>query len=110
VQEQAEAGPPVLWHIPVSWCFLLPARVLAKLMISPQQTITVRLMVNRVMKVFMAKRRLQRLPAEVIKMDIFVFDPEILQHVDDGGVHHRRAADIVVHIFGGGVILEIVLI
>jgi len=45
--------------------------------------------------------------AKIIKMDILFFHTEIFQHLKYSLVHHRRAAEIVVDIFGTGVVFQI---
>lgn len=47
--------------------------------------------------------------AKIIEMDVFLADAEIVEHVDDGFGHRRWPAHIVVDIFGGGMILEILV-
>lgn len=48
--------------------------------------------------------------AEVVVGDVFFFDPEIVQHLEYGCIHHRRTAQIVFDIFRGRVILQMIFV
>ena len=47
--------------------------------------------------------------AEVVEADVFRFHTEIIEHLEYGGIHHRRAAEVVLDVFGSRVILQVVI-
>src|SRR5690625_1902275 len=48
--------------------------------------------------------------AKVVQHDVVVFNTQILEHLDTGGIHHGWAAEVVFTVFRSRMVLEIVLI
>lgn len=53
--------------------------------------------------------RSHKLAAEIVERDVLGFDAEIVQHLEHRRVHHRWSADVVLDVFRGGVLTQIVL-
>jgi hypothetical protein len=49
------------------------------------------------------------LPPKVVKPDILLRDAHLIKHLEYCGIHHRRAAEVELHVFRGLVILEVVV-
>ena len=49
------------------------------------------------------------LATEVVVSDVFWLHSEVIQHLEDGSVHHWRTADVVLNVFRSGVLAEVVL-
>src|SRR5690625_2029138 len=47
---------------------------------------------------------------EVIQQDVLRLHPEIFQHLDAGGIHHRGTTEVVLAVLGSWVVLEVVFI
>ena len=50
-----------------------------------------------------------RLSTEIVQHDTVALDAQLHEHVDDGCVHHRGAAHIVLAVLGSGMLLQIFL-
>ena len=48
--------------------------------------------------------------SKVVVVDIFGGNTEGVEHVEDGLEHHRRATDIVLNFFGGGMVFKVLII
>src|SRR5690606_21975793 len=51
-----------------------------------------------------------RLPSEIVESDVFLGNSELVQHLEDGGIHQGRAAEVVFHVFWRGVVFEVVVV
>ena len=49
------------------------------------------------------------LAAKVVEGDMFGLDTQVIQHLEDGRVHHRGPADVVLDIFRGLVVIQVVV-
>ena len=47
-------------------------------------------------------------PAEIVKGDVALWYPQVVEHLEDRRIHHRRAAEVVLDVFRRRMILEIV--
>src|SRR6056297_4314185 len=48
--------------------------------------------------------------AEIVEHDVLALDPEVLQHLDHGRVHHGRPAQVVLAVLGGRMVLQVLLV
>jgi len=51
--------------------------------------------------------RMNELSAEIVQHDTVALDAQLHEHVDDGCVHHRGTAHVVLAVLGSGVLLQI---
>jgi hypothetical protein len=50
------------------------------------------------------------LPAEIVECDVLFFNPQVVKHLKDRGVHHWWATDVVLNVFRSGMIFQIVVV
>src|SRR5690606_34357555 len=50
-----------------------------------------------------------RLPTEVVEADILLWDAPVVAHLQHGGVHHGRAAEVELDVLGSLVLLQVLI-
>ena len=50
----------------------------------------------------------KKLAAKIVERDVLGFHAQVVQHLEHRRVHHRRSADVILNVLGGGMLTQVV--